>query len=206
MRYAVFMGEIGVRSNRSQYGSIDMSVKVIEKRPFRVEDLDRADIPEKFVEIVEGELIEMTPAGKFHNRVAYNIQRLFDSFRSERPELDFGGDNEGFLVSRDPDTLLSPDACLFRKRPELEKTWLEFAPEIAVEVLSPSNSQSEIFYKRRLYFETGSEQFWQVDPEKKEIEFFHKDGRVVTVAGDETIEGEGIAAGMRISLAEVFKL
>lgn len=183
-----------------------MAVIVREDQRLTSEDLaSSAGIPEKFVELVEGELIVMTPAGRFHNVVASNIEHMFREFCQERAELTFGGDNEGFLVKRNYDTVFSPDACLFRRRPDLHTTWLEFAPEIAVEVLSPSNSPAEMVYKRKTYFDAGTEQFWLVDPEKGQIEIHYRGGHVVTITGDEVIEGEGIAAGMQISLPEIFE-
>lgn len=162
-------------------------------------------MPEKFVEIIEGELIQMTPADWYHNRVASNIEMVFRRFCSERRGLNFGGDNDGFLLKRNPDTLFSPDASLFKRRPRSkDRPWMEFAPEIVVEVLSPSNHPAELVYKRHTFFEAGTEQFWLVDAEKRQIQFYHRDGRIVTVTGDEVVEGEGIAQGMRIVLEEVF--
>jgi Uma2 family endonuclease len=130
---------------------------------------------------------------------------MFDWFCEEWPELSFAGANEGFILRRDPDTLVSPDACRFRRRPELESTWHEFAPDIAVEVLSPSNSPAEMLHKRKAYFAAGTEQLWLVDPVKREIQFVHRDGRVVTTTGDASIDGEGIAAGMRILLTDILR-
>lgn len=172
---------------------------------FTVEDLRDPAIPEKGVEILQGELIQMTPAGKYHNRVIENLVVLFRNFCRGRSDIDRGLDNEGFLLERNPDTLLSPDTCLFRPRPETEGPWMEFSPEIAVEVLSPSNSASEIAHKIRKYIECGSEQVWIVDPEKRAIEFYFPEGRKLVASGDEVVKGEGIAKGLEISLVEVFR-
>lgn len=182
-----------------------MRVTVEEKRTMTAEDLYSGDVPEKFVELIGGELNRMTPSGWRHGKISYAIARLFDLFCAENRAFDFIGDNVGFLIQRDPDTVLSPDAALFRRRSESSDPWYEFAPEIVVEILSPSNNAAEMLFKRKSYFDAGTEQFWQVDPDKKKIEFFHSDGRVVTVTGDETVDGEGIAKGMKISLAEVFR-
>ena len=108
------------------------------------ENLAAPGVPEKFVELVEGELVTMTPAGHRHNRVGLNLAFLFRQFCMDRPQLDYCGDNNGFFIKRNPDTVLSPDAALYRARPETGTTWLEFAPEIVVEVLSPSNSKMEM--------------------------------------------------------------
>lgn len=171
---------------------------------FRAEDLLAPGMPEKFVEIIEGELVTMTPAGKFHNRIAHRCEDLFDLFCRDRSDLDFGGYNDGFLLQRDPDVLFSPDASLYRRRPETEGPWLEFAPEVVVEVLSPSNTPSEIAYKTGTYLQSGSEQVWLVDPEAGSIEFIHRDGRRVHVEGDEVIRAEGIAEGLEIHLTAIF--
>ena len=182
-----------------------MAVEFAKRQLLRVEELDSAKLPEKFVEVIEGEAVVMTPAGRRHNIVALNLVWLFRGFCEHHPELAYGADNEGFLIRRNPDTLLSPDACLFRRRPELEKTWLEFAPDIAVEVLSPSNSPAELVYKRNAYFAAGTEQFWVVDPEKQQLTLHFADGRTVTASGDASIPCEGIVSGLHISLAEVFR-
>ena len=95
---------------------------------FRVEDLDRPEVPEKGVEIIEGDLMVMAPAGKYHNRISHRLETLFEVFCKGKPELDFGGYNDGFLVERDPDSLLSPDASLYRYQPEKEKPGLSSLP------------------------------------------------------------------------------
>lgn len=161
-------------------------------------------MPEKFVELIEGELILMTPAGKWHNRVAMNLAFAFRQFCTEHPGLDFGGDNEGFLIHRNPDTVLSPDACLFRARPDTGATWMEFAPELVAEVLSPTNSQAEMAFKRQRFFDAGTEQFWLIDREAQTLQLYHRDGRIETYPHDATLHGEGIAAGLQLPLADLF--
>ncbi|MCA9413121.1 MAG: Uma2 family endonuclease [Candidatus Omnitrophica bacterium] len=156
------------------------------------------------MEILQGELIQKTPGEWFHNQIAYRFSRLFDTFCQSHPELRFGTDNDGFLLDRDPDTLLSPDASLFRARPKADRPWLPFAPEIAVEVLSPGNSTSGIAFKIQKYLSCGAEQVWIVDPEKRTIEFYFPEGRKLAASGDEVVKGEGIAEGLEVSLVEVF--
>jgi Uma2 family endonuclease len=182
-----------------------MSLVVAKYGEVHADDLLRPDMPSKFVEIIDGDLIVMTPAGKYHNRVSSNFEFVFRLFCKSHPELDFGGDNDGFLISRNPDTLLSPDATLYRRRKDEGKTWLEFAPEIVVEIISPSNLISAIAFKRSRFFDAGSEQFWIVDPNARKIEFCFVDGRKIVAEGDETIDCEGIAKGLQIKLADVFK-
>lgn len=183
-----------------------MSVQLKRHDSFRAEDLLRPGMPEKFVQIIDGDLFVMTPAKRRHNRIAGRFLMLFAEFCRSRPNLDWGGDNDGFLIRREPDTLLSPDASFHRRRPETEEPWLEFAPEIVVEVLSASNQRGEMFLKRTRFFEAGSEQFWIVDPEDRSIEFCFADGRALIATGDAVVDGEGVAEGLKIVLAGIFDL
>jgi Uma2 family endonuclease len=180
-------------------------VQLASARWFRADDLLRPGSPEKFVEVIEGEFVQMSPAGRRHNKIAARLLLLFAAFCDRREDLDFGGDNDGFLVERDPDTLLSPDATLFSVRPEAGDGWLDFAPELAVEVLSPSNSALEMAYKKGKYFGAGTQQFWIVDPADRSLEIVFPDGRRLRWEGNATVAGEGIAQGLRVDLAELFR-
>lgn len=182
-----------------------MSLVAGQSGVIRADDLLQPGMPSKFVELIDGNLVTTLPPGRRYNRVAFNVEIAFRQFCEQHANLDFGGDNDGFLLSRDPDTLLSPDASLYRRRPEQEKTWLEFAPEIAVEVLSPSNLRPAVTFKRHRFFAAGTEQFWVVDPDTKTIEFYFKEGHRIVAQGDETVQGEGIASGLQIDFKEVFK-
>ncbi|MGI8908873.1 MAG: Uma2 family endonuclease [Candidatus Sumerlaeaceae bacterium] len=182
-----------------------MSVVVDTVSTYRAEDLVQPGMPYKCTELIEGELVVCEPAGKYHNRIASKFLFVFYEFCKSRPDLDYGNDNEGFVVQRNPDTLLSPDACLFRKRPETNSVWMEFAPEIAVEVLSPTNRRTEIAYKRQKYFGAGGEQMWIADPENQTLEICFRNGTRMLVEGEEVVNGEGIAEGMEICLREIFE-
>jgi Uma2 family endonuclease len=82
---------------------------------------------------------------------------------------------------------------------------MEFAPEVVVEVLSPSNSPVEMAFKRRKYFAAGTEQFWIADPESKTLEIHFKDGRLLTAQEPDIVMGEGIVQGMEVRLEEIFR-
>ena len=175
-----------------------------QMRRYSAEDMALPGVPEKFVELIEGELVQTLPPHHRHNRVAFNIARMFDEFCNKYPGLHFGGDNNGFLIQRNPDTLLSPAASLFRANPYAGTTWLEFAPEVVVEIRSSINSATEMVFKRHRYFEAGTEQFWLVDPESRLLEIHHSDGRILRADGAAIVEGEGIAEGLTIALGEIF--
>jgi Uma2 family endonuclease len=61
------------------------------------------------------------------------------------------------------------------------------APELVVEVLSPSNTVAEIFEKERVCLANGAREFWVVDPDRGQIKVTTPDGRTVTWHGDAEI-------------------
>jgi Uma2 family endonuclease len=61
------------------------------------------------------------------------------------------------------------------------------APDLVVEVLSPSNTAAEIRDKRKLCLENGSREFWVADPDLREIEVWTPDGRSVTYRAGQQI-------------------
>lgn len=181
-----------------------MAVELAQERWLTAEDLMRPGMPEKNVELIRGELVEMSPAGWWHNDVGQNIVAIFRSFCKGRPGLFAAGDNYGFLISRNPDTMLSPDASIYSGERNRKYPWLPYAPRVAVEVVSPGNTKFAMDYKRSAYLDAGTEQFWLVLPEQKTVEIHFTDGRVLRAQGDAVILGEGVVEGLEIALADVF--
>ena len=169
------------------------------------EELCAPGMPEKLVELIEGALVEVTPAGHFHNKLAFRFQLLFEKFTAGQNDLEVGYSDEGYLLRRNPDTILCPDAALFRRRPEGASNWLEFGPEIVVEILSPSNSLAEMTYKRQVFFAAGTEQCWIMDPKAESLQVHHRDGRVEHISKEGTYSGEGIVKGLEVNLRSLLK-
>lgn len=181
-----------------------MSVLWKQKNSVRIEDLTEREIEERNLEIWEGEAIENPHSHKVHNEFAVRFLILFDEFCRNRPDVYRAGDNDGFIVSRNPDTFLSPDAALFRIREEIPGPWHNFSPEVVVEILSPENTRPEMIHKRDLYLRAGTEQFWLVDADRKTVEIHFKDGRTM-IASEGFVDCEGIAEGMKLDLGKLFE-
>jgi Uma2 family endonuclease len=76
------------------------------------------------------------------------------------------------------------------------------SPDIVIEVLSPSNTKSEILEKKTLCLATGSQQFWVIDPKRKTIEITGTDGQSLVYRLGDTIlvlPGNG-----KITVDEIF--
>jgi Uma2 family endonuclease len=80
----------------------------------------------------------------------------------------------------------------------------DLAPDLAVEVVSQSNTAREMARKRREYFRAGTRLVWQVYPERKEVEVYTSPGRFRTLGLTDTLDGGTLLPGFRLPLADVF--
>ena len=72
------------------------------------------------------------------------------------------------------------------------------APDIVVEVLSPSNTVAEIYDKEKLCLENGARQFWVVDPDRRQVKVSTPDGRTVTYRAGQEIPLNLFAANLAV--------
>lgn len=123
--------------------------------------------PEGRYELVRGELVHVPPPKKGHKR----IQMLLERWILRRLPTEWECTSE-FGVQIGPDSYLIPDVAVVR-RSRWESTpdtsYFEGGPELAVEVISPGNTASEIDEKVTLYFEQGTLECWIVDPSRRRI-------------------------------------
>lgn len=114
----------------------------------------------------------------------------------------------GFLVERDPDTVLGVDAAFVSHERlaivESFDKFFPFAPELAIEVLSPGNTVDEIDEKIALYFAAGSLAVWLFNP-KRRIVMVYRTLRDLQILGEtDTLDGGRVLPGFRFDLAKLF--
>jgi Uma2 family endonuclease len=80
----------------------------------------------------------------------------------------------------------------------------DLAPDLAVEVISPSNTVREMSRKRKEYFAAGTRPVWQVYPDRKEVEVYTSPGRFRMLGLTDTLDGGDLMPGLRLPLADLF--
>src|SRR5687767_4724388 len=108
------------------------------------------------LELIRGELKVMSPSKPLHGIVCARLAAALINF-VEANDLGMAfGAGTGFMVERDPDTVLGADAAFVSNEQlasvETFEKFFPFAPDLAIEVLSPSNTVREINEKIALYF------------------------------------------------------
>lgn len=146
------------------------------------DQLIRMSSPGKRYELVKGGLVVMEPTGGRHGQITMEIAFfLREHVKLRRLGTVFPPDT-GFRLEKDPDTVLAPEVAFVaagRLEP-IPDAYPELAPDIAVEVISPSDSRSQVEKKARTWLELGARIVWIVDPKGRSITV-HQTGREVRV-------------------------
>ncbi len=159
-------------------------------------------------ELVAGELRKMTPAGWKHGAIA---GRLHTWLGSHVQHNDLGlilAAETGFLLSRDPDTIRAPDvAFVSRDRAESavsDETYWPGAPDLAVEVVSPSDRSGDIDAKVKAWLDGGCNMVWLVNPAWRTVTVYRSATRITTLTENDELTGGDVVEGFRCRVGDIF--
>lgn len=157
-------------------------------------------------ELIDGVLTEVAPASSLPSRVG---GRFYAQFVLQLEDTGLGWAypaDAGFILFDDRSTVRSPDAAFVSKvrLPDEPKGFVPVAPDLAVEVLSPSDRMADALSKVAMYLEAGVALVWLFDPATRSATIFRPDSAPKTVGEDGTLDGGDVLPGLEISLAEVF--
>lgn len=159
-------------------------------------------------ELIRGEVIKMSPTGGKHGVIAHRIGRLLGNWAEQQGiGLVFAAET-GFKLAINPDTVRAADVALVLKEripaTGIPDSFWDGAPDLAVEVLSPSDSASDVLDKVRDYLAAGADQVWVADPKSSTVSVYRSLQDVQTLTKRETLEGMGAVAGFRCEVREFF--
>jgi Uma2 family endonuclease len=187
-----------------------MERTVSTTHPFTAEELLRLPRGEHRYELVDGELATMSPAGWWHGAVAGELLTIVgDHVRRTRLGLVFGAAT-GFLLRRNPDTVMAPDVAFVRRERipvgPPGRGFFVGAPDFAAEVLSPDDSPARVAEKAARWLAAGVQLLWVVDPlQRTAVE--HQPGAAPHAVGEDgCLDGSDVLPGLRIALRDLFAL
>jgi Uma2 family endonuclease len=124
------------------------------------------------------------------------------------------GAEGGFIITTpgEPETVLAPDAAFVRTdrapdpaSPEYDEFW-RLAPDLVVEVASPSQYHPELAEKARTWLRAGTRLVWLVWPRAEQVEVWQAEsGPAATLGHGDWLEGGEVLPGFRLALVEVFE-
>lgn len=155
-------------------------------------------------ELVEGELRTMSPAGFKHGKIAQRIARHLGNYVAERNLGVVCSSDTGFIVKKQPLNVFAPDVGYVRHERDLDESgFYPGPPDLAVEVISPSDSYSEVEEKVAIYLAGQTPMVMVVDPRSKSARV-HTAAAVVRLSIDQALEGGDVVPGWNLPLREIF--
>ncbi|RJP34937.1 MAG: Uma2 family endonuclease [Candidatus Omnitrophota bacterium] len=159
-------------------------------------------------ELIQGELKKMSPPGSQHGRIAFNVSlSLGQHVKMKKSGVVYAAET-GFKITSNPDTVRAPDVA-FVKRERVQEVgdivgYWPGAPDLAVEVISPSDVYSEVEEKVFDWLEAGAQMVIVVNPPGRLITVFRSRTNIVMLTENDTLDAGDVIPGWSIAVNEIF--
>jgi Uma2 family endonuclease len=169
------------------------------------EELLATTIPNKRTELVRGRLVVHDLSGAHHGSVTANLAAQIGN------HLRLTGVGQavigtGFILFRAPDTVRAADIAIVRRErwpSPSSDTYPELAPDLVVEVLSPSDRPGETLAKVGDWLEAGARLAWVIDPQRRLARIYRADGTESLLAESDALNGEDVLPGFHCPLGAI---
>jgi Uma2 family endonuclease len=174
--------------------------------PVTIEEFERLPDDASRLELVRGHVVREPPAGFEHCGIAARITAYLDTYVRRQALGRIVTGEPGFVLFDDPPTVRAPDvAFVVRDRlPKDPRGFPRLAPDLAVEIVSPSNILSEIQDKVFDYLDAGTRLVWVVEPRGRTVTVYRSREEIGILTPSQEIDGGEVLPGFRVEVSELF--
>ncbi len=165
-------------------------------------------------EIIHGVIYDMTPApARKHQRISIELILQFGNFLQDKPCQVYAAPfdvrlPEGNEKNENIQTVVQPDIAVVCDKKKLDDRGCIGAPDLVVEIVSPSTASKDLKEKLHLYEKHGVREYWIIHPEEKTVMVFKqgkkKEYKKPEVYSDTDKIGVGVLKGLIVDLDKVF--
>jgi Uma2 family endonuclease len=160
-------------------------------------------------ELIDGRIVPMSPSGGEHGFIEFSTLgiELAQFVRQHKLGWVVGGE-VGIYTRRNPDRVRGADIAFISRQRLPHKPgpgYIAVAPELVVEVVSPTDSWPEVRQKVKEYLSIGVERVWVVDPENREVLVYRSLKDSLTLSDEDTLLGEGKLEGFSLAVGRIFE-
>jgi len=172
------------------------------------DELERLPDDDHRYVLLRGELIRMSPTGGSHGQMTVRFIRWLDTFVADH-DLGVVYTETGFVLEEDPDVVLAPDVAFVRAERvptgAAHDRFLRITPDLAVEVVSPSDSSQFVQEKVMTYLDAGVPLVVEVHPRRRTLTVWdnNRQGRILTT--NDAFESGDLLPGFSLPVAELFR-
>ncbi|CAN5827029.1 Uma2 family endonuclease [soil metagenome] len=159
-------------------------------------------------ELIEGVLKELAPSSSKSSAIGARVLIFVGQFVLEYSLGYTTNADGGYILSTSPHTVVAPDVGFFRAdryhggMPD--RGFYPLPPDLAVEVISPTDKRTDMAHKQDLYTRAGVPLVWWVDPEQRTVTV-HRPGQKPEVLDESgTLDGGGVLPGFELDIETIF--
>ena len=159
--------------------------------------------------LIDGIMTPMTPTGDDHGAYKGNVYYALRPFVESNKLGKVRVGEVGIYLRRNPDTVRGADVIFITNERYAQKTksaFLEIAPDLVVEVMSPNDSYSEVKQKLREYFSIGVRLVWVLDPDAQQVHAYRAPTDVREFGLDDELPGDDVLPGFSVKVALLFEI
>lgn len=149
-------------------------------------------LPEgEHAELIDGEMFMMaSPTREHEDAVVWLSNQIFNYIQGKKGKCRVYVSHFAVFPKKDNKNYVEPDVAVICDRDKLDERGCNGAPDWVIEIVSPSSVKMDYERKRKLYRESGVEEYWIVDPEKEQVKVyrFSEDDREADYTFDETVK------------------
>lgn len=178
---------------------------VLAMKLVTAEELLAMPAEDAVIELIDGEIKRMSPAGFQHGRIAMLIGASLSAYVRQRGLGEVAAAETGFILRRNPDTVRAPDVAFVSKERVVETTgYFAGAPDLAVEVISPNDTYTEVNAKVLDWLRSGVRLLIVIDPSKKSAMVHRSMTEMLRIGVDESLSGGDVVPGWELPLRDLF--
>jgi Uma2 family endonuclease len=185
--------------------------RVVRKPPdkkWTAEDLLALAGDENRYELVRGELVMMTPAGPKHGKFASRLDRAIGNYVETHNLGEVYTAEPGFQLQAEPLTIRAPEVAFVQRlripAGEPAGFW-SLAPDLVVEIISPSETAQDVHEKVKDYLRAGTRLIWLVYPDNETVMEYRAPEQARVLTADDDLQGGDVLPGFRHPLKQLFR-
>lgn len=158
-------------------------------------------------ELIEGEIIKRSPTGNRHGNIEGNINYALKLFVRPHKLGHVRVGEVGIYIRRNPDTVRGADVAFIsnERYAKLQSaSFLDVAPDLVVEIMSPEDRWNEVTRKLEEYLGIGVRLVWIVDPETESVFAYRSMADVRRFEKNETLTADDVLPGFAVPVEELF--
>ena len=160
-------------------------------------------------ELVEGRIVPMSPTADEHAGYESNFDEYIKAFVRQHKLGKVRVGEVGIYIRRNPDTVRAADVAFISNeryaQRKKKRGYLDVAPDLVVEILSPDDRWSDITQKLREYFSIGVKLVWAADPASRTVYAYRSLTDVREFKGTDSLPGDDVLPGFNVPVAALFE-